>query len=181
MARPERIYLTGFMGCGKSTLGPRLAGALGFTFVDLDEAVVQRAGKSIRAIFAEDGEAAFRWLEADALRATAGLDRVVVATGGGTFMQEDHLRWARDHGTVVYLRVKPGELARRLRRGQARRPLLCDDRGKPLPPDALRQRIETLLAEREPVYRQAHLTVDVGRGTPEMATGALLKALVWHL
>ena len=76
-----RIYLTGFMGCGKTTVGRRLAQRLGVPFVDLDEEIERRAGMTVRQIFEQQGEPAFRQMEAEALRGTLALPDVVVATG----------------------------------------------------------------------------------------------------
>ncbi|MGH9464003.1 MAG: shikimate kinase, partial [Thermoanaerobaculia bacterium] len=78
-----RVFLTGFMGCGKSTVGPELARRLGVPFVDLDEEIAGRVGRSIAAIFEQDGETGFRRRERDALLATGESAAAVVATGGG--------------------------------------------------------------------------------------------------
>jgi shikimate kinase len=178
MIRASRIYLTGFMGSGKSTVGPEVAAALGYAFVDLDEAVAADAGRPVAAVFAEAGEADFRAREARMLRRTGAREGVVVALGGGALTDEANLAWALRHGTVVYLRVPPETLAARLRgAGQAARPLLCDDRGRPLPPAALRAKIEAMLARREPFYRRAHVVVEAGAGGVRVVAGAVLRAL----
>lgn len=162
MAHPTRIYLTGFMGSGKSTVGPIVANVLGFDFVDLDEAIAAEAGRPAAQLFAEEGEAAFRAREARLLRATAGREAVVVSVGGGALATAENMAWALANGTVVYLRLSPELLVHRLRRARGRRPLLLDAQGRRLPEAVLRTRVEALFARRRPFYEQAHVVVDVG-------------------
>ena len=160
---PTRIYLAGFMGSGKSTLGPIVANVLGYGFLDLDAAIVRRAGKPIPQVFAEDGEPAFRRLEAEALRAMEKKSNVVVSVGGGALANEANMAWALAHGTVVYLHVPTPVLVRRLLRGRTERPLLLGEDGRRLSAEALTARVEGMLARREPFYRRAHITVEMGR------------------
>ena len=96
-----RIFLTGFMGSGKTTVGRRLAERLELPFVDLDEEIERRAGMAVREIFERQGEPAFRALEAEALRQVLALPDVVVATGGGTMAFEGNFRLIRASGLVV--------------------------------------------------------------------------------
>lgn len=161
MAPPTRVFLTGFMGSGKSTVGPRLAEALGYAFEDLDDTIERLAGRPVTAVFAEQGEAAFRALERRALRATATRTDVVVALGGGALAEPSNLRWALDHATVVYLRLPPAALADRLRAQAGTRPMLQDALGRPLPPAALAERVASLLASRAASYEQAHHVVEL--------------------
>lgn len=170
-----RIYLTGFMASGKSTVGPRVAERLDLDFVDLDDVIEARAGQSIPQIFAEAGEAGFRRREAEALRATAERADVVVALGGGALVNEENLAFARAHGTVVYLRVPVEELVRRLEREADRRPLLQDAAGVPLARKAMRARIETMLVERRRFYEQAHLTIDAARPVEEVVAAVVRR------
>ncbi len=165
------------MGSGKSTVGPRVAEALGWRFLDLDAAVEARAGRSVAAIFEADGEAAFRRLEAEALRATGQEERLVVAVGGGALVDAQNMRWARARGAVVYLRVPPGELARRLRLASGRRPLLQDADGNALPEPALRARVAALLRAREAAYRRAPFIVEAGGQTVAETVSAVLNAV----
>ena len=154
-----RVYLTGFMASGKSTVGPLLADALGYRFVDLDWLIEARAGRSIPMIFAEGGEAAFRAAEAEALDETTRSRRMVVATGGGALVTPAALRTARMAGPVIWLRASVDTVLDRL--GDAvGRPILAGPDGRPLWGQALRQRVETLMAEREPFYAQADLTIE---------------------
>lgn len=176
MAIPTRIYLTGFMASGKSTIGPRLAEALGYAFLDLDNAIEARVGCSIPTLFEREGEAAFRQAEAAALRETAQRECIVVALGGGALTYEDNLRWTLAHGAVVYLRVSVELLVQRLRASGTGRPLLLDDAGHPLGVAALRRRIRTMLEAREAVYEQAPITVEAEHSPPTV-TQAILDAL----
>ena len=173
----KRIYLTGFMGSGKSTVGPILANVLGYAFVDLDEAVAGRAGKPVSRIFAEEGEAAFRALEAALLRETAARDHMVYALGGGALAAEANLRWALEHGIVVYLRVSLDALIRRLRRGRIARPLLLDAAGQPLSTVALREKIQAMMDRRAPFYERAHIIVDIANQRVGVTVDEVEKAL----
>jgi shikimate kinase len=158
---PSALYLTGFMGCGKSTLGPIAANVLGYDFADLDEAIAERAGRSIAEIFASRGEAHFRALEAQALR-TVGRDTpTVVALGGGAFVQPENAHWLLRRGTVAYLYLPTEALVQRLIRSPTPRPLLFGPDGTKLSEPQLRQRVRELVAQRDPLYRRAHLTVEV--------------------
>lgn len=148
------IWLVGMMGAGKSTVGPVLARALGRPFCDTDDAVCQRAGRSVREIFEQDGEPAFRSLERDVIE-TAGADGAVVALGGGALGQPGMAERLAERGTLVYLRARPDTLVERVGSPDAR-PLLAG-----LDREARRARLEALLVERESSYARAGLIVDV--------------------
>lgn len=175
-----RIYLTGFMGCGKSTIGPIVANVLGYDFVDLDALIVARAGKPIPAIFANEGEPAFRAFEAAALRATGTRDQVVVALGGGALTVEHNLRWALAHGTVVYLRVSVNSLLPRLLKGRTVRPLILDETGEVLDEADLRDTIETMIQRRAPFYERASVIVDADNQRVGITVDAVVQALRHH-
>ncbi len=147
------------MASGKTTLGRQAAAEKGWTFIDLDERVVEKWGQSIPAIFAEEGEAGFRAKEAEALRSLADLPKgnYVVACGGGTPCFHDNIVWMKAQGTVIYLRVSPTELANRLGKERSDRPLLLG-----LSDDELLPWIEAKLAEREPFYLQADQVIEGG-------------------
>ncbi|KQM08381.1 MAG: hypothetical protein AL399_07665 [Candidatus [Bacteroides] periocalifornicus] len=154
------VFLIGFMGSGKSTLGSWLAARLNVDFVDLDRLVEACEGMPIPLIFAQRGEEAFRVAERRAL-----LDfcqqgrRVVVSTGGGAPCYRDNLLHMQRAGTTVYLQLAAEELATRLRGVQAERPLLAG-----VLPEALAGHVGTMLAAREPYYSQADLVVEAGVG-----------------
>lgn len=154
--RVRAIVLMGFMGTGKSEVGRRLAQRLGRAFVDTDQLVEERAGKRVAAIFAEDGEAAFRALERDAIADAAGRGAAVVAVGGGAVVDPENVRRLRETGTLVYLTARPEIILRRVGDASSR-PLLKDD------PHAA---VSRLLAERGPVYAAAaDVTVDTSERT----------------
>ena len=137
----DRIYLTGFMGSGKSSVAPRLARGLGYTALDLDDAVVRTTGLSIPALFDLYGEDRFRMEEREALLATGGQTGLVVSLGGGVIAREDNLDWLLANGTLVYLRGTAAFLASRLAQSRRNRPLLFDEQGEQLEDAALRDRV----------------------------------------
>jgi shikimate kinase len=160
------IFLIGFMGTGKSTVGRIVAAALGFAFTDLDDVIVRQAGHGVPQIFAAEGEAGFRRREEAALLAATAMRRTVVATGGGAACREPNLIAMLAAGRVVALSATPAEVIRRTGTG-AGRPLL---HGKADPEGAA----AALLAERAPFYARAHHTVDtVGKSPPDVAREVL--------
>lgn len=110
------IYLAGFMGSGKSTIGPILANTLGFEFVDIDKFVEKKAEKRIIDIFTSDGEQAFRTIEHVSLKEVATRDHCVVSLGGGTIANEENFQLIRDSGIIVYLQLSPDEILQRVHR-----------------------------------------------------------------
>lgn len=171
-----RIYLTGFMASGKSTVGPHVAERLGYPFIDLDERIERRAGQSIPELFAAGGEAAFRAEESAALRATADQENAVVALGGGALVDDANRAWALRHGCVVYLHVSADTILERVADQADHRPLLQDDAGVPLSPEAMRARIEQMLRKRRPLYEDAHVTVDASQPS-EAVSEAVVEAV----
>lgn len=163
-----RIYLTGFMASGKSSVGPRLAARLGSVFWDLDRLIRAHDGRSIPTIFEEDGKATFRGLESRFLRRSTEVSDLVVALGGGALVDDDNWAFAREHGRIVYLEVDPDTILSRVADEADRRPLLQDEAGEPLPEAEMRDRIETLLSSRRARYESAHATVDATGAVPEV-------------
>lgn len=149
----SNIALIGFMGSGKSTVGRMLADQLHFTFLDTDDEIQKHAGRSITQIFEESGEAAFRQLEAGFVKELAHRTRTVISTGGGLPINPANLESLKQHALVVCLWASPELIWERVRH-QSHRPLLKS-------PDPQRI-IRTLLAEREPFYRQADVLVNSG-------------------
>ncbi|NJP40796.1 type I 3-dehydroquinate dehydratase [Oscillospiraceae bacterium HV4-5-C5C] len=121
---PSRIYLTGFMGSGKSTLGALLAELLGYQFTDTDDLVCQLAGQTIPQIFSQAGETAFRMLEQQALQETGRQAEQVIATGGGIVLNPANRRFMRQHGCVIHIDITAAEVYRRIR-GDQNRPILA--------------------------------------------------------
>lgn len=161
------VFLIGPMGAGKSTVGRLLAGLLGKAFVDLDAEVERSAGRPVSAIFAEDGEAAFRQAEAEALRAAAQ-GAAVIAVGGGAPAWPGNLEIMREAGPVVLLSADVETLARRLAAeegGAARRPLLAEAARQ----GRLAEALGEILARRAAAYAEADLRVDAARAPQEVA------------
>ncbi len=171
---PPRVYLTGFMATGKSTVGPLVADRLGYRFVDLDWMVEARARQTVEELFAQ-GEGVFRAAEAEALAETARGRNLVVATGGGTLATPGNLAVARRAGAVVWLRSSAEATLRRL--GDARgRPLLAGADGRPLRGPALEARVRALSAAREPLYAQADRVADAD-GAPDVVARQVAESL----
>jgi shikimate kinase len=160
---PARIVLVGFMGAGKTTVGRTLAKRLGWEFVDLDRAIEAHLGRPVRAIFAEQGEEAFRAEELRAAQDLAQRTHCVLAAGGGAWAQPATRAVLAAGSLTVWLRTDLQTLLRRLP-PDGTRPLLAD-----------RARIPTLLAERESSYRLADLSVDTTSASPHEVADELLK------
>ena len=152
-----RIYLTGFMSSGKSSLGRQLAKKTGLLFTDLDNIIVQAEnGLSIPKIFEQKGEDYFRQKEKNCLHQTFLFDNTIIACGGGTPCYFDNLIQLKKHGTLVYLQYSPALLYKRLQnqRNKNKRPLLQNIRD-----EELFLNIEQLLNKRKTFYEQAHIIV----------------------
>src|SRR3990170_7762720 len=177
--RPERIVLTGFSGSGKSVVAPIVAQRLGWEAVDTDSLVEAAAGRSIADIFAHEGEARFRELEADAVRRACAPERTVVAVGGGATLRPDSRRLLADGGFVVCLEARPETVLQRLREGAAGeldRPLLAAADPSTGSGQALLARIRELKAARQPVYALADHTVHTDGLTPEDVAAEVVRA-----
>ena len=163
----DNVVLVGFMGAGKSSVGRLLARRMGRCFVETDDMITARAGRSIPEIFAERGEAHFRALEEETVRLLALKSGNVIATGGGLFCREGRPEALKALGTVVWLHGDFDALYERARRA-GERPMLAG-RG--------REEVLALYRAREPYYRQADLTVDTTRINPDQVATRVLLAL----
>lgn len=164
MTANRRVVLAGFMATGKTEVGRRLAWELGWPFVDTDALVEETAGRPVRAIFAEQGEAAFRARERAAITEACALPSAVIAVGGGALLDPENRRALLAAGPVVCLRASPREILRRVGSGHDR-PLLSGD-GIRSRADRL-ARIESLLAERADVYACATHSVETDGLSPD--------------
>ncbi len=163
------IYLVGMMGVGKSTVGALLASRLNRAFVDTDREVERVAARRISEIFETDGEARFRMLEAESMRATATTS-AVVALGGGAVCPPGAIEGLLASGEVVYLKAAPETLMERIT-DASNRPLLAGlDRAAQV------EKLKSLLAERDRFYRQARVHIDA-RGTREEVAERIVVAL----
>ncbi len=120
------IFLVGFMGAGKTTVGRKLAEELSCAFYDLDELIEKKTKQSISHIFEEKGEEEFRIMESETLKSINIKKHQVIATGGGTAMFEDNMKWMNDNGFTVYLMLHPGILFHRLAKEKKHRPLIAN-------------------------------------------------------
>lgn len=148
------VYLIGYMGSGKSTVGRKLATRLNRSFVDLDSALEEHAGISVSTWFASKGEDHFRKAEAELLTEFSAQQDWVIATGGGTPCFSNNLELMKNTGVVVYLDMDVDQLVSRLLSGQAQRPLIA---GKS--PEELTEFISGHLESRKLYYEQAHVLV----------------------
>jgi shikimate kinase len=147
----RNLILIGFMGTGKTAVGKRVARSLGYRFVDTDALIVKKAGRPITAIFAEEGEEAFRKLEHEVLVECAAKSGQVISTGGGIITQAANRVLLPQAGYVVWLKASPETIYERVRRNR-KRPLLRND-----DPEGT---IRRLLEERSPLYEEVrHLSV----------------------
>jgi shikimate kinase len=154
-----RIYLTGFMTSGKSTIGPILANVLGLEFYDLDCQIEQREGRKVVRIFEESGESYFRKLESQVLNEIAALDNVVIALGGGTIVNPLNYEMMKKTGKVIYLKVSPETLYNRLKH-KTDRPIFKDLVVKEKNEQEFLERINELLEKRKDIYEKADLIID---------------------
>ena len=162
------LYLVGMMGSGKTSTGRPLAERLGYGFVDADAVIEQAAGCSIPEIFQREGEDEFRAIEHQVLSAISQRHSLVVATGGGVVTQREN--WGLLHsGIVIWLDVVQEQLLKRLQADSTVRPLLQTED----PALALSQ----LLAERQPLYAEADLTVVIDDETPDTVADGILQLL----
>lgn len=164
-----KVFLIGFMGCGKSTLGRKLATKLGYDLVDLDHQIELIAGTSVADYFAVNGEEVFRKLESDTLKEFDYPKNCVIATGGGTPCYFDNMDWMNENGTTVYIEMSALALAKRLESGISKRPLLRN-----LSEEKLVQFIEDKLEERQSFYTRAAVVLNGVNLTADIIRAALL-------
>lgn len=152
----RRIFIIGYMGAGKTTVGKALAKDIGLEFYDLDWYVEARMRKTVKQIFDDKGEEGFRKIEHNMLHEVGEFEDVVVSCGGGTPCFFDNIDYMNRQGETVYLKASPEVLYGHLRMGKTVRPLLL---GKT--PAEVEAFIRKQLAEREPFYAKARHTLDV--------------------
>lgn len=163
-----KIFLIGFMGSGKTTVGKQLALLLHADFIDLDKLIEEKEQASISTIFERNGEQYFRERESFFLKSLAASGDVVIATGGGTPCFFDNMEWMNDNGVTIYLKATPKLLSDRLRKERDHRPLL---RGRS--DEEVLDFIHQKLSEREKFYATAQVVV----GAVSLTGKKLLDAL----
>lgn len=151
----RKIFLIGFMGSGKSTVGRKLAARLGWSFIDLDDRIEEKAGMKIPEIFKEKGEAWFREMESTILHDLVNYTDFVISTGGGAPCYDDNMDFMLRSGLTVYLKLTPAQLKERLIKSKTVRPLL-----KNINASELINFISQKLQEREKWYSRASITID---------------------
>lgn len=168
------IFLVGYMGCGKTTIGKKVSRLSGITFMDMDAAIEQQEGMSVSEIFSTKGEQAFRAMELEWLKKQSeSEDDVIVATGGGVPCYGDNMQIMNGLGCSVYLKFEPEKLVSRLSlRGRAKRPLL---RG--LNDEELLKFISEKLIERDPYYSKASLIIDCNNVGDEYICAKIISML----
>jgi len=162
----RRIVLTGFMGSGKTTVGPLVAERMGWTFVDVDDVIAAESGTTIPEIFRSEGETEFRRRERQTIASLARCDGLVLALGGGAIEDEATrlLLLTTPETLVVHLEVKLETALERCRGTEHLRPVLADEAN-------LKNRYERRL----PLYRMAHVTVDADALTPDEVAEAIVR------
>ena len=151
-----RLYLTGYMGTGKSTIGRKIAKRTELPFLDTDKMVEEAEGATVADIITFAGEEYFRKAERKALEQTAEMENVIVSTGGGLPIWGDNMEWIEEHGVSIYLKRAPEQILSRLSpHGRQKRPKF---RG--LNDEELLAFMHSHLAEREPVYARASVVID---------------------
>jgi shikimate kinase len=169
---PQLLFLIGYRGTGKTSVGRLLAGRLGWGFLDADDRIEADAGRSIADIFAAEGEPGFRDRESAALADLCRLDRHVISTGGGVILRRENRDRLRSAGFVAWLSADPGTIWARLQADPttaARRPKLTAAGGV--------EEVRELLAAREPLYREtAALRIATDYLSPEAVAAAILSA-----
>lgn len=166
---PERIFIIGPMGAGKTTVGQRLANLLSYRFIDADHEIETRTGVDIPYIFEREGEAGFRRREAAIIAELSQAHHIVLATGGGAILNKDTRQALQARGLVIYLAASVPEQLHRTRHSTHRPLLRTPDR---------QARLEALLATREPLYREiADWVIDTDGEQPRHVARRLAERL----
>jgi shikimate kinase len=168
----KRIFLIGYMGAGKTTIGKKLAEQMNLSFIDLDAYIEARYYKAINRLFAERGEEAFRKIECNMLREVAMFEDVLISTGGGAPCFHNNMMFMNEAGRTVYLKVPPAELVKRLSTVTHTRPVLNGRH------DAdLLAFVSENLDERTSYYMQASIIFDIEKIDMENDIHKLTQAL----
>ncbi len=170
----ERIYLTGFMTSGKSTLGKILANVLGWNFYDLDKEIENKENKKVTEIFETNGEEYFRNVESQILKYLSIDKKVVISLGGGTIANNDNVKFITQNGKLIYLKVEPDIIYTRLKK-KTDRPLFKEFVLAENSKEDFIKKIESMIGEREKYYNKADLVFDVDNSPIGLTVDKLAK------
>ncbi len=168
----NRIFLVGYMGAGKTTIGKVLSKLMDLTFIDLDYYIEGRFRKTVAQLFAERGEEGFRSIERNMLHEVAEFEDVLISTGGGTPCFFDNMEFMNQQGTTIYLQVSVDELASRLEVCKHTRPVLKNRTG-----EELKAFVAESLSGRLPFYQKASIVFDANELMTEADAYALSEQL----
>lgn len=178
---PDRIFLCGFMGTGKTTIGKLLSQKLAIPFLDLDDRIEEEAGKDIPQIFKEDGERAFRKLERTCLLDVIKNYKGVVALGGGALQNQHLIDHIKLNGLLIFIETPFSLILDRIVQ-ERNRPLLLNEQGTLKEKEILEKELKTLYGRRLPFYRQAELIITHKENTSlESMVGSLIKKIRYHV
>ncbi len=170
------IYLTGFMGAGKSTIGPILANTMGWEFYDLDKVIEEIIGEKVRTIFDEKGEKYFREMEEKTLRELSKGKELVISLGGGTIANDINFNILKNTGCIVYLKSSPESMYERLK-FKRDRPSLINSENENQTKEELMQRIMQIFNERKKYYEQADIIIDTDKTTVGLTVDKIVKII----
>ncbi|MBN8546700.1 MAG: shikimate kinase [Ignavibacteria bacterium] len=155
----ERIYLTGFMGTGKTTLGKVIANCLGWDFYDIDREIEKDIKKSVAKIVLEEGETRFRQLEKEKLASLTLVSGAVISLGGGTLIDKENIEICKTSGLLVYLKADLSVIYQRIRK-KTNRPLFRSENDSEMNEDEGMKKLTALFEIRKAGYESAHITIE---------------------
>jgi len=174
--KKELIFLNGFMGAGKSKIGPLVAESLNCPFFDSDKIIEEGTGKKVFDIFNNDGEDAFRKMEhAILFQLIENNDKAVIALGGGALVNPENKNLANKNGITIYIKSSPQEIFNRVKH-TSKRPLLQVERDENFEPNLLKK-IESMLSERREIYESASIIIERDGFEPPQVAEMILREL----
>jgi len=180
-SKVERLYLTGFMTCGKSTIGPILANVIGWSFKDLDLEIEKKENKKVVEIFEEKGENYFRQIEYNLLSEYSEHKNLILSLGGGTIIKKNNLELMKRTGKIIYLKSSSEVIYQRIKNKIDRpifRDLVLSENAKP---QDFIDRIKNLQQEREPYYSSADFFIDTDKTRIGVTVDRLVKIIRKHI